>query len=357
MHFVHRIALSSIATGLLCAAAAAPAGAVTAELSGSTLLVKGDATSERIVVGHRTGFDGIQSYTVSAFEGSSEARTGVVPGLGCAPSVFGVNNDDSGMAICDPTPVQDVVVEGMGGNDELQIEYESALAPRTNKIVVPVRLEGGAGADEISPDTGPTVANGGAGSDTIYRRCGSGAATLTGGTGNDGISACRASTGDQTGGPVKVIVGGPGVDNLDGSDGRDKISGGTGQDTINGFAGSDRLDAGAGTDLVLGGRGDDRLLGRAGNDGLMDFEGDNVMIGAGGRDTFSAISNDGSAATGSSRLSGGAGGDVFLIRNGRRDRASGGSGRDLAEVNRGDVLRSIEEIARRAPRIPGLPRL
>lgn len=349
-----RLLLASLLAGLTCAAAAAPAGAVTAEISSSTLLVRGGETSEQILVGHRTGFDGAQSYTVSAFGPNGGERMVVVPGAGCAPSVFGVNNDDVGMAICAPQAVQSVLIEGLGGNDELQIEHESALAPRTNKIVVPVRLEGGAGADEIFPDSGPTVANGGSGSDTIDRRCGAGAATLTGGGGNDAISACAPDTGDQAGGPVKIISGGPGVDILNGSDGRDRISGGTGQDTISGFAGADRVDAGAGPDLVLGGDGGDRLLGRAGNDGLMDFEGDNVMIGATGRDTFSAISNDGSPATGSSRLSGGAGGDSFLIRNGRRDRASGGPGRDLAQVNSSDVLRSIEDIVRRTPRFPGL---
>jgi Ca2+-binding RTX toxin-like protein len=341
-----RIALSTVLAGLLCAAAAAPAGAVTAEVSGSTLLVKGGAPSERIVVGHRTGFDGIQSYTVSAFEASSEVRMDVVPGPGCAPSVFGVNNDESGMAICDPTPVQAVVVEGLGGNDELHIEYESALAPRTNKIVVPVRLEGGDGSDELSPDTGPTVANGGAGSDTIDRRCGPGAATLTGGTGNDGIRACSPNNGDPGGGPVKVIVGGPGVDNLEGGAGRDRISGGRGFDSISGHAGSDRLDGGAGTDQLIGGRGDDRLLGRAGNDGMIDFQGDDVMIGAAGNDILIAISNNGSAATGSARLVGGPGKDSFTIRNRRLDRASGGAGRDLAEADKNDRLRSIEDVTR-----------
>lgn len=347
-----RLLLASLIAGLTCAAAAAPAGAVTAEISGTTLLVRGGESSEQILVGHRTGFDGAQSYSVAAFGPGGGERMIVVPGAGCAPSVFGVNNDDVGMAICAPQGVQSVVIEGLGGKDELEIL--TVAQPRYNKIVVPVRLEGGAGADEINADTGPTKANGGSGSDTIYRRCGPGAATLTGGSGNDAIAACRPDTGDQAGGPVKIISGGPGVDILDGSGGKDRISGGAGQDTISGFAGADRLDAGAGPDLLLGGEGDDRLLGRAGNDGLIDFEGDNVMIGAGGRDSLSAISNDGSAATGSSRLSGGAGDDAFLIRNRRRDRASGGPGRDLAQVNSSDVLRSIEDIVQRTPRFPGL---
>ena len=88
MSFHRRIALSAVVTAILCGAAAGPAGAVTAEISGSTLLVKGGEASERILVGHRTGFDGGQSYTVSAFEASSEVRMDVVPGAGCAPVGF-----------------------------------------------------------------------------------------------------------------------------------------------------------------------------------------------------------------------------------------------------------------------------
>jgi Ca2+-binding RTX toxin-like protein len=357
MSFHGRIALSALVTAMLCGAAAGPAGAVTAEISGATLLVKGGDASERIIVGHRTGFDGGQSYTVSAFEASSEVRMNVIPGSGCAPSIFGVNNDDVGMAICNPAPVQAVMVEGLAGNDELQIAYESATAPRTNKIVVPVRLEGGAGADELSPDTGPTVANGGAGNDTIDRRCGPGTAKLTGGTGNDGIRACSPDTGDTTGGPVKVIEGGPGVDTLEGSAGRDRISGGGGFDSITGHAGADRLDGGAGPDQLIGGKGDDRLLGRAGADGMIDFQGDDVMIGAAGDDNLIAVSNNGSAATGSGRFAGGAGNDSFLIRNRRRDRASGGAGRDVAQVDRRDSLRSIEDVVTRGLRVPRLTRL
>ncbi len=354
MSFHRRIALSAVVTAILCGAAAGPAGAVTAEISGSTLLVKGGEASERILVGHRTGFDGGQSYTVSAFEASSEVRLDVVPGAGCAPSVFGVNNDDAGMAICNPMPVQAVVVEGLAGNDELQIAYESASAPRTNRIVVPVRLEGGAGADELSPDTGPTVANGGAGNDTIDRRCGPGAAKLTGGTGNDGIRACSPDTGDKPGGPVKVIDGGPGVDNLEGSAGKDRITGAGGFDSISGHAGADRLDGGAGADQLIGGKGDDRLLGRAGPDGMIDFQGDDVMIGAAGNDNLIAVSNNGSAATGSGRFAGGAGNDSFVIRNRRLDRASGGPGRDLAQADRGDSLRAIEDVVTRGLRVPRL---
>lgn len=353
MSLHHRIALGVILAGLLCGAAAGPAGAVTAEISGSTLLVNGGDAPERIVVGHRTGFDGGQSYSVAAFGAGGGERTDVVPGPGCAPSVFGVNNDDSGMAICAAAPVQAVAIAGGAGDDELEIV--TVAQPRYNKIVVPVRLDGGSGSDEINPDSGPTEAVGGAGNDQISRRCGAGATRLEGGRGNDSISACAPDTGDQAGGPAKVIMGGPGVDRIEGSAGRDRISGGGGYDAISGHGGPDRLDGGAGPDLLIGGEGDDRLLGRAGRDGMIDFQGRDVMIGAAGDDNLTAVSNDGSPATGSARLSGGEGDDSFLIRNRRRDRASGGRGRDSAAVDKRDVLRSMEEVVTRGLGLPGAP--
>jgi Ca2+-binding RTX toxin-like protein len=174
---------------------------------------------------------------------------------------FGVSNDDSGMAICAAAPVQAVAIAAGAGNDELEIV--TVAQPRYNKIVVPVRLDGGSGSDEINPDSGPTEAVGGAGNDQISRRCGAGATRLEGGRGSDAISACAPDTGDQAGGPAKVIVGGPGVDRIEGSAGRDRISGGGGYDAISGHGGPDRLDGGAGPDLLIGGEGNDRLLGRA----------------------------------------------------------------------------------------------
>jgi Ca2+-binding RTX toxin-like protein len=355
MSLHRRIALSAVLTGLLCGAAAGPAGAVTAEVSGTTLRVTGGEAGERILVGLRTGFDGFQSYSVAAFGAADDARIVVAPGPGCRPSVFGENNDDVGMAVCAVQPVQDVVVEGRGGDDELQIV--TVRQPRYMTIASSVRLDGGAGADAIDADVGPTTVIGGTGNDRITRRCGPGAATLLGGAGNDAVSACAPDTGDPGGGPMKIIEGGPGVDVLDGSAGKDRISGGPGYDVLSGFGGADRLDAGAGPDLLLGGGGSDRLLGRAGRDGMIDHQGRNVMIGATGDDAFSTVTDDGSKAKGRSRLAGGAGDDSFLIRNRSRDRASGGAGRDSAFADRIDVLRSIEDSLTHSPRIPGLPRL
>jgi len=85
---------------------------------------------------------------------------------------------------------------------------------------------------------------------------------------------------------------------------------------------------------------------------MIDHQGNNVMIGAGGKDTLDTV-NDGSKGSGLSRLVGGAGEDVFLIRNRRRDRPSGGAGRDSASVDKRDDLRAIEEVLTQVRRFAG----
>jgi Ca2+-binding RTX toxin-like protein len=352
MSLHHRLALSAILAGLLCTAAAAPASAVTAEVSGTTLRVTGGNAGERIGVSLRTLDEG-RIYTVFATDALDASTINVVPGPGCVPPRPDGVNGEPGTAICAAPPVQAVEILGLGGDDDLLIEPER---PGFDQMVVPVRIDGGRGSDKITVDTNPSRAAGGAGNDQIGRRCGPGVARLTGGPGNDMISACDSGTPDRDAGPVKVIDGGPGQDSLNGSAGRDRITGDAGIDGLYGQRGRDRLDGGPGADTLLGYKGNDRLLGRAGKDSLVDNQGDNVMIGAGGDDSLFTLSAD-SRAHGSSRVAGGPGDDFFYIRNRRRDRASGGAGSDSAVADQIDVLRSIEDSLTRIPRIPGLPPL
>jgi Ca2+-binding RTX toxin-like protein len=351
MTFHRRIALSAVLTGLLCGAAAGPAGAVTAEVSGTTLRVTGGQAGERIGVSLRTLDEG-RIYTVFAADALTASTIDVVSGPGCVPPRPDGLNGEPGAAICAAPPIQAVEILGLGGGDDLGIEPER---PGFDQMVVPVRVDGGAGSDKIEVDTNPSRATGGAGNDRIGRRCGPGRARLTGGAGNDVIAACDSGTPDRAAGPVKVIAGGPGQDSLDGSAGRDRMTGGPGIDGVYGRAGRDRLDGGAGADQLLGDKGNDRLFGRGGKDGLVDHQGDNVLIGAAGDDalfTLSAVAR----GEGSSRVVGGVGDDFFYIRNRRRDRASGGAGEDSAVADGIDVMRSIESSLTRIPQIPGVPR-
>lgn len=96
-----------------------------------------------------------------------------------------------------------------------------------------------------------------------------------------------------------VLRGTPGNDAISGGGGNDTIIGGGGRDTINGGPGNDTIRGGPGNDTLVGGSGVDRLFGESGND----------------------------------RLNG---------RDGRpRDLLNGGSGRDTASKDRGDIVRSI----------------
>ncbi|MEM8828065.1 MAG: calcium-binding protein [Cyanobacteria bacterium P01_G01_bin.19] len=95
---------------------------------------------------------------------------------------------------------------------------------------------------------------------------GDGANRVNGGAGND------------------VIAGGDDLDRLNGDDGNDSIFGGERTDRINGGAGDDLLSGDGGNDEIRGGDGDDLLMGVTGND---------TLIGEAGSDTFVFGNGDG----------------------------------------------------------------
>jgi len=73
------------------------------------------------------------------------------------------------------------------------------------------------------------------------------------------------------------IRGGPGPDELAGTEFNDRMFG---------RAGDDVLDGGAGRDRLKGGWGDDRIVGGAGRDRIVGGLGDDVLSGGGGSDVF-----------------------------------------------------------------------
>jgi Ca2+-binding RTX toxin-like protein len=96
---------------------------------------------------------------------------------------------------------------------------------------------------------------------------------------------------------------------------------------VNALGGNDRInircrlaasvDGGDGNDLIHGGRGDDVLVGGNGNDRIFGGAGDDSISGGAGRDL----------------LFGGAGDDQLDSSDGRRDKLSGGRGKDGATVD------------------------
>ncbi len=109
------------------------------------------------------------------------------------------------------------------------------------------------------------------------------------------------------------------ADTLDGTATGDLIFGLGGDDLIRGLAGSDCLVGDGDDDRLLGGKGSDRLTGGAGAD---------MLVGGSGVNRYDA----------------GSGNDIVKAANGRRELVSCGRGRDRAQVDRDDRVRSCEQL-------------
>jgi len=198
MHLLLRIALLAVAVAL-----ASPAGAMAAGKINTN--VGGDITYE--------GDGGANVVTVASVPSSPTSMTLVIAEAGITEGTDSAN-------IC-------------VANSTNSINCTFAFTQRT------LRLNGGAGADEITVN---------------------GPATTT-------------------------IAGDAGEDKLTGGDGTDTLLGGTEADRVDGAGGDDYLDGGAGGDVVNGGPGEDRTAFDLG-------DGDTIDLGA-GRDTFFASNADG----------------------------------------------------------------
>lgn len=147
-----------------------------------------------------------------------------------------------------------------------------------------------------------------------------------------------------------VIIGGPGDDNLDGSNqGPVEIIGLAGNDILIGGNGADILSGGDGDDILDGGPGNDQVFGEGGNDLLIggSGQGNDLLDGGDGTDTVTYASAtqpvvvnltngtaSGGAAIGNDTLVdienviGGQGGDT-IIGNAADNQLEGGAGNDL----------------------------
>jgi Ca2+-binding RTX toxin-like protein len=109
---------------------------------------------------------------------------------------------------------------------------------------------------------------------------------VSGGKGDDQLSAAG---GAGTGNPARYLMrlsGGPGDDVMRGGAGPDRMVGGSGADRLSGGRYSDLLlNGGDGRDHIGGGDGKDRLLGEAGRDVLVGGDGNDHLDGGPGFDT------------------------------------------------------------------------
>ena len=112
---------------------------------------------------------------------------------------------------------------------------------------------------------------------------------------------------------ANTLTGGTGADTITGGSVGDTIVGGNGNDTIDGGAGNDDLQGGLGNDTIVGGIGDDTITGGAGND---------TLTGGVGADDF-----------------------VFSATNGRDTITDFVSGTDDLDVQTGNLLAGLVEVA------------
>lgn len=168
--------------------------AVTATLSGTSLVVEGTNGNDSIVVrqdGSRVTVDGL--------------------------NIRDRWTDVSGV---DVSRVRQVVVRAQGGNDTVNL----------TTLQVPTLVWGGSGNDRIY---------GGSGHDVVYGD--QGADTIVGGAGDDWLVGGDESDQVWGGAGNDWITGDGGDDFLSGDEGDDSLSGGDGRDTLSGGAGDDQL--------------------------------------------------------------------------------------------------------------------
>ncbi|MFO0969507.1 MAG: calcium-binding protein [Gemmataceae bacterium] len=127
--------------------------------------------------------------------------------------------------------VNRIVVNGLGGNDTIQLNSEATAGQQP--LTMTEIINGGDGDDLIRAGAGWATIYGGAGNDSIY-----------GALGNDTL---YGEAGDD------LLYGLAGDDKLYGGDGNDTLYGGDGNDLLDGGAGANRLDGGPGSNTLLNG--------------------------------------------------------------------------------------------------------
>lgn len=162
-------------------------------------------------------------------------------------------------------------------------------------------LDGRGGDDLLSGRGGNDTLFGGDGNDDLNG--GKGADYLDGGNGIDtarysdaasGVRASLANAGVNTGeaagdsyNSIENLIGSNFKDRLQGNNGKNRIDGGNGNDRLEGKGGNDVLIGGKGRDYIDGGNGNDKMSGKAGvdtfvftagKDVITDFNGDKLKF-------------------------------------------------------------------------------
>ncbi|HEX8104190.1 MAG TPA: hypothetical protein VF533_16345 [Solirubrobacteraceae bacterium] len=233
--------------------------------------------------------------------------------------------------VASQTRYQSFELRGNGGNDTMTggTSYDYLYGGEGNDT-----MAGGEGSDDFRAGPGNDTERGDAGGDRFYEGDGTGADSISGGTGvdlfyapertanmkitladntaNDGEAGegdnVRSDVEDvNTGKGADTIVGASAENKLYGSGGDDDLNGGLGDDTVYGGGGDDTVagaggvdrvygdddddtvDGGTEADEVRGGYGDDRLTGGSGADKVEGESGDDVLTEPSVRDASDTL--------------------------------------------------------------------
>lgn len=220
--------------------------------------------------------------------------------------------------------------------ERLRVSIDGRSADFPTESIDSIRISAGAGRDTIRLSRNVDIRaaiSGGIGNDRIT--AGSGPTLIHGGEGRDVIRGGRAAD---------VIFGGEGNDRILGGGGDDYLIGGSGHDRLLGQSGDDWLfgdatnflpddvadplayarefaDTNRGNDLLVGGSGDDNVLGGQGNDRIRGGAGNDLLVGGAGNDRIRGDRGDDQlvGGEGKDKLVGGAGADIIRARDGAVD--------------------------------------
>ncbi|WP_448208343.1 Ig-like domain-containing protein [Azospirillum sp. sgz302134] len=217
-------------------------------------------------------------------------------------------------------------ITGVATPTALVIDTTGAAGPLTIQLDK-VEFAAVIGAATLTGGEGNQVVYGDASSQSMI--LGPGDDLLSGGGGNDTVASTLGNDTLYGDGGDDLMNGGDGDDLMDGGTDNDTMGGGAGRDTMGGGAGNDILIGEDGDDALFGGTGTDSLFGGTGNDSLFGQEGDDILaLGAGADIADGGDGNDTLfGQEGDDTLFGGAGTDILSLGTGN-DLADGGAGND-----------------------------
>ena len=209
----------------------------TATIKFSGMIIFGDAASQGIVLNLATGI-------------TTVTMTGDSP--------FRLNDADDGNGLAGNAGDNRITVsggvdavDGGLGKDRLVVDYSAATGAVTGNSTSNFSEAGGGG--RVVTITSGTIEH-----FTILT--GSGADTITTGSGNDLIMTGSGASTVSAGQGSNTIIGGRNADTVTALDGGNLVRVGNGANTVTTGDGTDRIHAGQGTDTIVAGAGVDRIF-------------------------------------------------------------------------------------------------